>query len=105
MSRSAPEPDAYRSRDHAPRTHKPVHLNNRRATMSNTFNQAVLVKALADLDLGINAVDTATVRMPYSAGAMDLRATRTVLDAASVRMPYSAGAMNLRATKTVLDAA
>ena len=52
--------------------------------MSNTFNQAVLsraeVKAPArDLDLGINAVHTAIVRMPYCAGAMDLRATKTVL--------------------------
>ena len=77
----------------------------------NTHNQAVLteVKALADLDLAICAVDTAVVRMPYAAGAirmpyaagaMDLRATKTVLNA--VRMPYAAGAMQLRATKTVL---
>jgi hypothetical protein len=80
--------------------------------MSNTINQVVLteVKTLADLDLGIYALDTAVVRMPYSAGAirmpysagaMDLRATKTVLNA--VRMPYSAGAMQLRATKTVLS--
>ncbi len=74
----------------------------------STCNQAVLsrteIKALQDLDLGINAIDPAVVRMPYAAGAMDLRATKTVLDA-SIRMPYAAGAMNLRATKTVLDAA
>jgi hypothetical protein len=35
--------------------------------------------------------------MPYAAGAMDLRATKTV-----VRMPYAAGAADLQATKTVL---
>jgi hypothetical protein len=75
--------------------------------MSNTV--LTEVSTLADLDLAIRALDTAVVRMPYSAGAirmpysagaMDLRATKTVLNA--VRMPYSAGAMQLRATKTVL---
>jgi len=80
--------------------------------MSMTINQAVLteVKTLADLDLGICALDTAVVRMPFSAGAlrmpfsagaMDLHATKTVLNA--VRMPFSAGAMQLQATKTVLS--
>ena len=71
--------------------------------MSNTLNQAVLsrteVKVLAELDLGINAINTDVVRMPYGAGAMDVRATKTV---APVRMPYAAGAMDLRATKTVV---
>lgn len=67
------------------------------------------VKALADLDLGITALDSVVVRVPFSAGAprvpfsagaMDLCATKTVLSAA--RVPFSAGAMSLRATKTVL---
>jgi hypothetical protein len=67
------------------------------------------VKVLADLDLGITALDTAVVRVPFSAGAMrvpfsagavDLCATKTVLSAA--RVPFSAGAMSIRATKTVL---
>jgi hypothetical protein len=79
--------------------------------MSNTINQVVLseVKTLADLDLGICALDTAVVRMPYMAGVvrmpymagvMDVRATKTILN--TVRMPYMAGAMQLRATRTVL---
>jgi hypothetical protein len=79
--------------------------------MSHTISQAVLaeVKTLADLDLGISAIDTAVVRMPFAAGVMrmpfaagatQLRATKTVLN--PVRMPFAAGAMQLRATKTVL---
>ena len=74
--------------------------------MSTIRNQAVLSRTeveapLADLDLGITAIDAAVVRIPYYAGAMDLRATKTVINGA-VRIPYYAGAMDLRATKTVL---
>jgi hypothetical protein len=73
--------------------------------MSISFTQAVLsrtdVEVARDLDLGINAIDTAVVRMPHAAGAMNLRATRIVLDA-PVRMPHAAGAATLRATKTVI---
>jgi hypothetical protein len=74
--------------------------------MSNVINQAVLshteVKAPArTLDLGINAIDSAVVRGPYLAGAIDLRATKIVVDG-SVRGPYLAGAVDLRATKTIL---
>ena len=75
-------------------------------TMSNIFNQAVMCHAkikppARDLDLDINAIDSAVVRMPFAAGAMDLRATKTVLGSA-VRMPFSASATTLRATGTVL---
>ena len=74
--------------------------------MTTSFTQAVLSRTdvkvpSRDLDLGINAIDTAVVRMPHAAGAMDLRATKIILDA-TVRMPHAAGAMDLRATKTVL---
>jgi len=82
--------------------------------MSTTYNQAVLteVKTLADLELDIRARDTATLRIPYSAGpmripysagAMDLGATKSVLN--TVRIPYSAGAMQLRPTRSVLAVA
>lgn len=76
--------------------------------MSKSYNQAVLSRAEVqgpvqqDLDLGINAIDTAVVRVPWSAGATSLRASKTVLDASVVRVPWSAGAMNLRATKTIV---
>ena len=43
------------------------------------------------------------MRIPYSAGAMDLAATKSVLN--TVRIPYSAGAMQLRPTRSVLAVA
>ena len=51
--------------------------------MSNVHTQAVQIRVdvkVADhLDLQIRAVDTAVVRLPFSAGAMDQRATKVVL--------------------------
>ena len=52
--------------------------------MSNTFSQAVMSRAeikspTRELDLSINAVGAAVVRVPFSAGAMNLRAPKTVL--------------------------
>jgi hypothetical protein len=75
--------------------------------MSNAYNLAVLpslqvTAPTAELDLGISAISTSVVRAPYAAGALDYRATRTILSAAVTRAPYAAGSANLRATRTVL---
>lgn len=94
--------------------------------MSTIRNEAVLYRTEvtapeAELDLGITAMDTAIVRMPYLAGAIDSSVVRMpylagaidsavvrmpylagAIDSAVVRMPYLAGALELRASKTVL---